>query len=499
MLVTTRLSRLSQLGESKPLQKVDEDLSKAIFFKWYGKELAMDESGKELFRLLDGLPLALAQAAAYVREIGCDIATYVRLYKQQWDDLMESAEPDSRPLLDYHRGSVATTWSISLNAIEAMNTNTSTNAANLLRLWAFLDNRDLWHGLLRRAEANRRKWYEDWPEGDFGTDWPSWLCEMACHEVKFLEAARLLCRYSIIESHASVPGSYIMHPVVHRWASYMSRGQETEAFLRLAVTLVGWLVSDNSETYFWVLWQRFFVHTEMCMQWMETINWHWWECGDAGVLYTMACLGAFDTSYNRPSDSVTMLQRALEGCERTLAPNHPLTIDVAISLGRAYRSQGRLDEAETMCQRALHDCGNILDPEHDWTFDAIQNLSYVYTEQGRLDEAKNMLLQLLDSQERIFGPNHVETADTLVCLANVYRNQGWLDKSEAMLLQAIQRIDKGKGVIRDPTLSSLTCYNLGDIYAHQGRLEEAERMYGKALSRSTTILGPSHSWAQFIM
>ncbi len=234
VLITTRLSRLAQLGESKPLQKVDGDLSRAIFSQWYGKELAMDDSGKELLRRLDGLPLALAQAAAYVRETGCDIATYVRLYEQQWDDLMGSAESDSRPLLDYHRGSVAMTWSLSLNAIEAMNTNTSINATNLLRLWAFLGNRDFWHGLLKRAEANRRKWLEKWPKGDFGADWPSWLCEMVCHEVKFLEAARLLRRYSMIEPHASIPGSYIMHPVVHRWTSYMSRGQEKEVFF-------GWL------------------------------------------------------------------------------------------------------------------------------------------------------------------------------------------------------------------------------------------------------------------
>jgi hypothetical protein len=39
VLITTRLSRLAQLGESKHLQKVDEELGKAIFERWYGREL----------------------------------------------------------------------------------------------------------------------------------------------------------------------------------------------------------------------------------------------------------------------------------------------------------------------------------------------------------------------------------------------------------------------------------------------------------------------------
>jgi hypothetical protein len=39
ILITTRLSRLAQLGASRRLLKVDLDVAKAIFEKWYGKEL----------------------------------------------------------------------------------------------------------------------------------------------------------------------------------------------------------------------------------------------------------------------------------------------------------------------------------------------------------------------------------------------------------------------------------------------------------------------------
>jgi hypothetical protein len=41
VLITTRLSRLAQLGDSKRLKKVDEGLGKAIFEQWYGRKLSM--------------------------------------------------------------------------------------------------------------------------------------------------------------------------------------------------------------------------------------------------------------------------------------------------------------------------------------------------------------------------------------------------------------------------------------------------------------------------
>ncbi|CAK7223200.1 hypothetical protein SBRCBS47491_005129 [Sporothrix bragantina] len=199
-LITTRLSQLAQLGHAKQLKKADDALSKAIFEQWYGGEL--DTAGKELLGLLDGLPLALAQAAAYRRETGLDITSYVRLYKQQWDDLMTSNIESGSPLMDYAQRSVGTTWTISFKAIETR----SRNAANLLRVWAFIANKDLWYGLLQAAAVNRELW-------------PEWLREMAYNEAKFLGTVRLLLRYSMIEVEESEQGSYNIHPVVHRWAS----------------------------------------------------------------------------------------------------------------------------------------------------------------------------------------------------------------------------------------------------------------------------------------
>ncbi|KAK4248763.1 hypothetical protein C7999DRAFT_30744 [Corynascus novoguineensis] len=117
MLITTRLARLAQLGDWRQLSKVDEELSKAIFKRRYGRELVLDEAGQELLSLLDGLPLALAQAASYLRETKLDATAYVRLYKQQWDELVRSDGEARSPLEEYEQRSVGTTWMVSFEAI----------------------------------------------------------------------------------------------------------------------------------------------------------------------------------------------------------------------------------------------------------------------------------------------------------------------------------------------------------------------------------------------
>ena len=159
---------------------------------------------------------------------------------------MRSDSESGSPLIDYER-SIGTTWTISFKAIEA----SSKNAANLLLLWAFVDNKDLWHGLLQAvAEA--------------GEQWPEWLYEMACNEVRFLDAARLLLRYSMIETQESVQGSYFIHPVVHRWTSHIQGAPEKRGFLRLAVMVVGSLVPSSTKKGYWDLQRRLLPHAERC-------------------------------------------------------------------------------------------------------------------------------------------------------------------------------------------------------------------------------------------
>jgi transcriptional regulator with XRE-family HTH domain len=86
-------------------------------------------AAKEICTLLDGLPLALDQAGAYIEETQCELSDYLQLYRAH------------RMLLLKRRGSsadhphpVTVTWSFSFERVEHINP----AAADLLRLCAFL-------------------------------------------------------------------------------------------------------------------------------------------------------------------------------------------------------------------------------------------------------------------------------------------------------------------------------------------------------------------------
>jgi tetratricopeptide (TPR) repeat protein len=433
----------------------------------------MDDAGKELLTLLDGLPLALAQAASYLRETGVDMSTYVRLYKQQWDDLIRSDSKSRSPLVDYEQGSIGTTWTISFKAIEARNR----SAAELLGLWAFLDNKDLWYGLLREVVAG-----ED--------DWSEWIREMACDEVKFLDAARLLLRYSMIEAQEPVRGSYMMHPVVHRWTSYIQDSKEKREHIWVAVIVVGMSVPMSTTDSYWILQRRLLAHAERCSWWIGQLRGDEWGMEEV-LMDAIHGLGILYVNQGRLAEAEAMYERALQGKEKALGPDHTSTLDTVNNLGALYVNQGRLKEAAAMCQRALQGYEKALGPDHTSTLSAVNNLGTLYVNQGRLKEAEAMYQRALQGYEKALGPDHTSTLDTVNNLGLLYTNQGRLEEAEAMYERALQGCEKALGP--DHTLTLHTVNNLGALYADQGWLEEAETMFQRALQGYEKALGPDHT------
>ena len=59
-----------------------------------------------LLKLLDGLPLAIAQAALYLQQSGIGIRKYIELYERQWKGLIELQDRAGTPLRDYPERSI---------------------------------------------------------------------------------------------------------------------------------------------------------------------------------------------------------------------------------------------------------------------------------------------------------------------------------------------------------------------------------------------------------
>ena len=100
----------------------------------------LDPCAIDIVRQLDGLPLALATAEAYLNQVSVSLKDCLCYYRTSWLRLQQTT-PD---LLSYEDRALYTTWYLSFQHIQKQNK----SADKLLQLWAYFDNLDLWFQLL---------------------------------------------------------------------------------------------------------------------------------------------------------------------------------------------------------------------------------------------------------------------------------------------------------------------------------------------------------------
>ncbi|HCI82051.1 MAG TPA: hypothetical protein DHW02_20440, partial [Ktedonobacter sp.] len=92
------------------------------------------QNALHLSHLVGGLPLALTYAGAYIREVQCSLAAYIRLYESREMELLRWRSSSYINKKFAYPNSVATTWTLSFEKVEQ----SSPAAVDLLRLYSFL-------------------------------------------------------------------------------------------------------------------------------------------------------------------------------------------------------------------------------------------------------------------------------------------------------------------------------------------------------------------------
>jgi Tfp pilus assembly protein PilF len=145
-----------------------------------------------------------------------------------------------------------------------------------------------------------------------------------------------------------------------------------------------------------------------------------------------------------------------------------------------------------MYERALQGYEEALGPNHTSTLDTLNNLGVLYEDQGKLGEAEKIYERALQGYEEALGPNHTSTLDTLNNLGVLYVDQGKLGKAEQMYERALRGYEALGNVRVQQYLPALnTLENMGDLYLRQSETAKAQAMYARALSEFSTVLGQS--------
>ncbi|MCJ1467841.1 hypothetical protein MMC07_006466 [Pseudocyphellaria aurata] len=509
ILITTRSSRL-KIGKIIPVKKLETiEESLAILSNMSERQISdQDPHAVELAKRLDGLPLALATAGAYLCQVSTSLADYLHHYSKSWLKLQRTT-PE---LSSYEDRALYSTWDISYEHICSQNE----FAGKLLRLWGYFDNEDLWYALLAG-----------------GSDCcPEWFLQIIGDELDFNQTIRLLCDHALIESRG-VLGSYGMHGCVHSWIIHVLNVGKDFSMAELAISCVGSAVPRDVVPGFWILQQRLLPHAKRCSESIKKnpppISQNGNHILDAvqklGVLYTIQgrlneaedlylwVLKGKENISEHTDKLITLHHRlgnvycdqakfqkaeemylwALTNCEKTLGADHPSTLRTVNGLGNLYSRQDKLKEAEEMYQKALTGYEKALGAEHTTTLRIVYNLGNLYSEyseQGKIEAAEKMYLRAFSGLEKNLGAEDPSTLDTVNNLGLFYSGQGRVKEAEDMYLRALAGYEKTLAAEHTSTLNTVN--NLGLFYLEQGRTKEAEDMFLRALSGREKTLSAEH-------
>jgi tetratricopeptide (TPR) repeat protein len=514
VLVTSRTKRAAmQVVEDRDIMLIKpmhDTAAHALLRKKLEGIREEDDSIAKLAATLDYMPLALVQAAAYIRERAprCSVWQYLEEYRQS----------DSRKasLLNREAGhlrrdraasnSVLTTWQISFDYIR----NTRQSAADLLSLMSFFDRQGIPTALLRTQSSSAVSEPAAAVSVDDG----------------FEEDLLMLRDYSFVTVTRDA-NTFEMHSLVQlatrTWLE--SQGQVDKWREHFIASLCAELPSGEHEN--WAKCEALFPHAraalaqrpkdnESLKKWallLYRAAFYAWQQGRAGeaehmsmvsmevrtevcgkesaeTLISMNMVGLSRELEGKYEEAEAMHRQTLAWREKVLGYEHPDTLGSMNNLALVLDSQGKYEEAEAMNRQTLAQSEKVLGHEHPCTLTSINNLAGGLRRQGKYKEAEAMHQQTLARSEKVLGYEHPDTLGSMNGLATVLGSQGKYKEADAMYRQTLGRREKVLGHEHPSTLKSMN--NLALVLGRQGKYKEAEAMHRQTLARREKVLGHEH-------
>ena len=428
VLLTTRAQVIGRLAQRVEIEKMALEEG-ALFLLRRANIIAQDASldtaspadvakAKEIVQAVDGLPLALDQAAAYIEETECGLTGYLNRYQTQ------------RAILLLHRGDlisdhpdpVATTWKLSFQKVEQANP----AAADLLRLCAFLSPDAIPEEIITKGAANLG---------------PT-LQPVASEPVKLDAAIKELRKYSLVRRDPEAQ-TLTVHRLVQAVLKDEMNEEAQRQWAERAVRAV-----DSAFPYVeyqtWPKCEQLLPQARVCAELIE--QWKMAFSDSARLLNQMAYYLRQRAQY---VEAEPLYKRALAIREKVLEPEHPDVAQSLNNLASLYQDQGKYEQAEPLYQRALAIWEKTLGPEHYLVAVNLNNLAMLYKAQGKYGQAELLLQRSLAIREKVLGPEHPAVATVLENYTDLLRATNRED--EAAKLEERAAAIRAKHAQENPT------------------------------------------------
>ena len=319
----TRDAAYELVGDDDNIIKIEpmnEDDALMLFKQKLGNE-SHDAGVLQLLQHLDHMPLAISQAAAYIRQRKPRV-TVLKYLKDVQQNETDKASLLKVTVKDRRRdgkasNSILATWQISFEYIRSE----QPSAAGLLSLMSFFNRQGIPEDLIISEY-----------EGDGRV-------------VNFEEDIQLLRNFSLVAMGVD-RAVFEMHRLVQfATRKWLEGRMELEKWKEKYINIMA-NTFPSGKFKNWATCQTLFTHAELVLDYRpinEDLLQRW-----AGVLNNVGWYAREQGSYNKAE---MMHRRALEAKEKVLGPEHPDTLASVSNLGSVLERQGKYEEAEAMHRR----------------------------------------------------------------------------------------------------------------------------------------------------
>ena len=470
ILLTTRSSATGPHITGIELEKMSLEEGTLLLLR-RSKRLAYDtplESVSELERsqaemicgLVDGLPLALDQAAAYIEENQCSLGSYLSLYQSHRAVLLQRRGTFGRKDYSY---SVATTWSLSFVQIEQADP----VAADLLRLCAFLHPDAIPEEMIIA-----------------GADYLGpWLQRITNDPIHLDFAIGVLRRFSLVQ-HDAEAKTLTIHRLVQLVLRDMMDAETEREWARRTVLAVSYAFPED-EFSAWHQREQYLPHALACTDLIEQ-----WDMRFSEAASLLSQVGNQLYEQGKYKEAESLCRRALVIREQVLGRDHPEVAQSLNDLAVIYIGWNKHEQVESLCLRALSIQEQALGPDHPDVAITLNDLAMFYHLQGKYEQVEPLYLRALSIFRSKQETSHNYLMVTLNNLAKLYVAQSKYEQAELLMQQALAMREQVLGHEHPDTANGL--HNLAKLYAAQDKYAEAEALYRRAIKIREQCLGPTH-------
>ncbi|KAJ6194501.1 kinesin light chain [Bipolaris maydis] len=479
------------------------------------KELLREHTARdELLEELTRLPLAIAQAAAYLNMNRMTIAKYLRLLRNTEQDLIGLLSREFRDNTRY-KGSanaVATTWVVSFSQLRERDA----FAADLLEFISCIEWKAVPRSLLPKKDS------EEEMESAIGT----------------------LCGYSFLvrrdsdnqgiqeegEEHTETEGDdyYDIHRLVHlatriwvkkngdankvaedaiRHVAHVFPDAEYEnrvdwrAYLPHALQLVNGTQHGNIKEIS-ELWLRMGMCVKEDGRYREALTWLEKSCqqrdhlseDDPDRLISQYHLATVYAHYGQAQKSILLLEHIVKIREKTPSSETPSLLESQESLAIAYIIDGQAHTAVTLLEGVIEVLEKTRAPENDELLSLQRALSTAYLNDDQIHKALLLAKRIMRDRDRMLPLEHPERIRAQHYLGMLYLLDGHTQRAMFLLKDAVNMSDK---VLELEHPDRIECHHmLAMAYYRLGQVHRAVALLKNIINIEARTLPDDHPLQQ---